>query len=667
METMRWCNRLAKRRAISRPALLLAAILVTCVPAARAGAPDWLRAIAAQPLGAYAKDTVAVILLDEQVTTVKENGDTETIHRRAYKILRPEGREYGDVVVSFGADTRLTYLKAWSLAANGKEYEAKENEAVETSMFASSLYEDTREKILHIPAADPGNIIAYEYVRKGRPYVQQHEWWFQQSLPVRRARFILELPQGSEIEPQWVNFAGKNPTHPSSTQWVWELENLPAVPEEPQMPPWRAVAGRLVVAYAPGGGAAGESFGSWHAIGRWYENLAEGSRVATPEIKRKVAELTAGAGTAREKLDRLATFVQQKVRYVAIEIGVGGYQPHPADEIFRQRYGDCKDKATLLATMLGDAGFSSYYVLVHSDRGVVLPKFPSALSFNHVILAIGLPQSIVGTDLYATIDDPKLGRLLLFDPTEELTPLGYLPPTLQGGYGLVASKEGGELIKLPLLPPATNRLLRQGKFSLDASGALSGQVEEIRWGEPAASEREKIRRAEPMERAEILEDFLNNYLPGYRLTTARVANLDQLRANVVLVYGFVSKEYAHRAGNLLLVAPRVLGEKGSDLLERSKRKYPVEFLDATLQTDQFEITLPPGFVVEEVPPAVRLDYSFGSYTSKTVVTGNALRYQRLYEIKQVKVQEGQFGDLRNFFRKIAADERAMAVLRRAGN
>ena len=109
--------------------------------------------------------------------------------------------------------------------------------------------------------------------------------------------------------------------------------------------------------------------------------------------------------------------------------------------------------------MLKQIGIDSYYVVIDTDRGMVNPKFPSIGSFNHVILAIRLPDSVTDAGLYAVFKDPKLGRLLFFDPTNPYVPLGYIPSYLQDTYALLVTPDGGQLVSLPLLPPATNRLL----------------------------------------------------------------------------------------------------------------------------------------------------------------------------------------------------------------
>ena len=146
-----------------------------------------------------------------------------------------------------------------------------------------------------------------------------------------------------------------------------------------------------------------------------------------------------------------------------------------------------------------------------------------------------------------------------------------------------------------------------------------------------------------------------------------VENLHNYDQTLVVDYQFSAPNYAQSSGDLLLVRPRVLGEKGSALLEEKPRTYPVELGTATVQTDVFEIALPPGYVVDELPPPVHADYPFASYTSKVECDGKVLRYSRTYEIKHMDVGTDQLADLKKFYEQISDDEGASAVLKRAAN
>jgi hypothetical protein len=648
------------------PALFLAAVILGAPGFSFCGVPDWLRDAARVSLPKYADDVKAVVLLDDQATTVNPNGEIKTRYRVAIKILRPEGRRRGSVGVYSDSETRLTYLKGWCIPANGHEYEVKEGDAVETSLSgAGELYSDTRVKVLVIPAADPGNVIGYEYEQRRRPYIRQDVWSFQDDIPVRESRFELALPQGWKFDTFWLNHAAEKPEAAGENHWVWQLNDLPAIEDEPEMPAWRAVAGRMAVIYSGGGELEKGSQANWASIGRWYANLSRGRRDVSPEIRQKVTELTANAKTKLAQIQALAGFVQRDIRYVAIEIGVGGYQPHAARDILVDGYGDCKDKATLLSAMLQGVGVESYYVLINTNRGVVEPNFPSALTFNHAILAIRLPADIPTESLYALHKDPKLGNLLFFDPTDSMTQLGYLPGPLQENYGLLVTQDGGELVELPLLAPSVNRLFRAAKLSLTPSGDLAGVVEEIRWGVPDAIRRAQLLAAPQAERQKKLESFLGSFLGGLVLESSHVENLENYDKNLVVTYTFLARDYAKRAGNLLLIRPRVLGEKSMDLTQEKgkERKYPVEFDSTSLETDMFDIAIPSGYEVDELPAPVDIKSPFGEYTSKIEFQQNVLKYQRTLQISSVEIPADRVDELKKFFSEIDTDQRSSAVLK----
>lgn len=635
-------------------------------PIALAGTPDWLRGIASQPLPSHSDKTTAVVMLDEQLTTVDHEGEIKTLYRRAYKILRPEGRKYGTVAVYFDQETRLTYLKAWSISAQGTEYEVKEKEAAETSPFEEALYLDTRLKVLKIPASEPGSLIGYEYEQRRRPFVLQDMWRFQHEVPVRLARFVLHLPDQWEYRARFLNHAATEPQASGGHQWTWELQEIPAIESEPSMPSRRGIAGCLAVTYFPAHSNV-PAHSSWQGVGQWYAQLTAGSRENTPQLGQKVAELTAGRSPATDKVRALAAFVQREVRYVAIEIGIGGYQPHPAGSVLLNRYGDCKDKATLLGAMLRKVGVDSYYVLTNSKRGIIAADFPSMLNFNHVILAIRLPGGTNKSELHALWTHPKLGPMVFFDPTDEFTPFGDLPPQEQGNRGLLVTDDGGELVELPLLQPGMNRLQRSARLKLDDQGALSGEVKEIRSGFPASEYRAMLLTANPRERDKLLETFLGTFLNGVQITKVTTENLEDLDKDLIVRYSFFVEQYGKNAGNLLLVRPRVIGEKSSDVLEGEPRKQAFEFPALTLDTDEFELTLPPGYHLDAAPKPVHTNFPFAEYQSAVEARADSLRYTRSLQVKDVTVRPDQLADLKAFFRQIAAEERDMVVLKRGAN
>jgi hypothetical protein len=608
----------------------------------------------------YSETTVQVLSTDKIKRTVRE----------AYKILRPEGREYGYVVVPFNSHQKVNNLHGWCIPTQGKDYEVKDKDGIEAGLpkvEGSELVSDVRAKIIHIPAADPGNIIGYEFEIDEQPMVLQDIWRFQGRTPVRESHYILQLPTGWEFRTSWLNFTEENPAQ-ASDQVRWVVREVKGLRAEDEMPPMAGVAGQMVVSFFPASGAAINSFSNWQQMGAWYEILTRRRAEASPEIKQKVAVLTSSSRSQVEKMRAIASFVQHDVRYVAIELGIGGWQPHSAPDVFTHLYGDCKDKATLMSAMLREIGVESYYVAINTERGALTSATPAHLGFNHVILAIKISEGVNDPSLIATIQDSKMGKILFFDPTNEYTPFGEIGGYLQANYGLLVSPKGGELLELPKQPGLTNSIVRTGKLKLDPNGRLAGSVNEVRTGDQAAMERRELQNvAKTSDQIKPIESLLASSLSNFQITRATVTNLRQADRPLEFDYSFVAENYAKNAGNLLLLRPRVVGTKVQATLEtRDPRMFPIEFEGPARDIDNFEISLPPGYEVDDLPPPVDADCGVASYHAKTEARGNVIDYERTFEVKELSVPAAKAEELKRFYRLIASDERNTVVLKRSG-
>lgn len=424
--------------------------------------------------------------------------------------------------------------------------------------------------------------------------------------------------------------------------------------------------GRMIVSFLSPSSGQQSGFLTWDDMGKWQTQLAAGRRDPTSDITQRVAALTASLQTPEQKMRELTKYIQKEIRYVAIELGIGGWQPHSAADVFAHRYGDCKDKATLLSSMLKLAGIDSYYLIINTRRGAVGPDTPPMMYlFNHVILAIKLPEG-AGKDKYqAVLDHPQLGRLLVFDPTDEKTPVGQISSDLQGNYSLLVTPDGGELIRTPQLPTESNGISHKGYLTLSPDGTLRGQMTVTRKGDFATWERyEQVSVKSSLDQIKRIEQEVAHSIGMFEINSAQMINLNVTELPFAYVFNMTARSYAKSAGNLLMVRPRVMGVRTSDLLEEKEpRKFPVIFAGPEKDVDTFEITLPAGYEVDDLPPPVDVDCSFASYHSKTEKSGNVLQYSRTFEIKELTVPIEKIDQLKKLYRAIASDERNTAVLK----
>ena len=642
------------RRAL---AAIAVAALIPASAFAWGGPPDWLKELAKAPVPSnLPPKTHAIVLLDETTMTVAASGEITETRRMAGRILDADGRSLAVLAVPFDGETKVGALHAWSIGPHGEEFSSSDRDAVEVGAADGELYADVKVKGLRLPVAEPGTVFAWEYERRERPQSLQDAWDFQRDVPVQTARYTVVLPDGWSHEERWFNAAAGAP-QTSGNRTSWQLTGVAAVKDEPRRPPERAVAGRMAINFIPPQTQlAGKSHRSWDDVARWYAALAADRRVPTAEVQAKANALTAGKQTTMEKIAALAAFAQRDVRYVAIEIGVGAFQPHSAPSILSSRYGDCKDKVTLLAAMLKAIGVESYYVVASTNRGVVDPKFASLAGFNHVVIAIKLPEA---KDYPAVVK----GNVLLFDPTSASTPFGALPVYLQDNDLLLVTDNGGELIHVAPHAPSVNRLQIAAKLTLDADGTLHGDVHETRAGWLASTYREGLEAMNEAQRKQWFEKRLAYSLAQYQLTDLTFENLGDLGKDLLVHYKLTAPAYAKSAGGLLLLRPRVLGSKAEGVVDLSERTYAYESDGPSLETDEIDITLPPGFAADELPEPLALSNKVASYKSETKLENQTLHYRRQYRIDAFVVPRAELPELNGLFTKIAADERASAVLK----
>lgn len=627
---------------------------------AYADAPPWVTSAAARPTPEWAKNARAVVLFDSTEVFAGLGGELRTHYRRAVRILTPAGRSFADATVFYDDRSKLSGLHGW-VVDGASARDVRERDAIEaTPLSWGELYNDEHVKVLRMPDAGPGKVVAYEYETRRQPEVLQTLWQFQEEIPVLATALTVSVPPNWKTETHWFHHAPVESQ--SASQAAYQLQDVPAIEHEPRMPPLAAVAGRAGVMIVPPADAPVPHWHSWSDLAKWFNGLADFRCTPSPQMRAKVQEIAPASASPMDRIRAIAEFVQHEVRYVAIEIGIGGYQPHSAADVFAKRFGDCKDKVTLLRTMLREAGFESYYVILNAERGIVDPEFATPYTFNHAIIAIRVPPTSAAAtpdNLHTTFDHPKVGKLLFFDPTSDSTPIGTLPAVEQQGRALLVLSDGGELVTLPSAPPRASQLRRMAKLTLDANGTLSGEVEEVRSGTMAAEMRAELHPLSATERARWIDTSVGAHLTQAEVSGLSIENIDHSSSDVVVRYHLVARDYITHAADLSLIRPRVLGEKADAHIGARKQSYETGGL--SLQTDDIEIAVAPELTLSELPPPVAIHLAPLAYTSEATFDGKALRYRREYTVQEHTIPVGGIDEANRAFAKIAAAERSTAV------
>lgn len=626
--------------------------------------PQWLREAMAASLPKYEKNVPAAVLLNEQRVTVDGDGRVVTVQRYVVRILTREGQSEAHGAVSYMTHTgKVREMRGWLVKASGEVKKYGKDQVVEIAAAPNDVFDEVRIKALHAGSeAEAGAVFAYEAVSEDRSVFTQFDFQFQAHLPSLVSRFALSLPQGWRAESVTFNHARIAPAM-SGSAYTWELRDLAPIEDEPASPPVTNLAARLAVSYypTPGSKLPGRTFEKWSDVSRWLSELADPQAVPNGDITARAATLTTGAKTAIDRIRSIGRFVQS-INYVSIQTGVGrggGYRPRAAAEVFAKSYGDCKDKANLMRVMLKTIGIESYPVVIYSgDPTYVREEWPSPQQFNHCIIGV-----LVGddTDAATVVRHPSLGRLLVFDPTDGNTPVGDLPDHEQGSLALVVAGDAGTLLRMPTTKPEANRLERQTEIVLAADGRITARIRERAMGHAAAAARREFRDLPRPEYVKLVEGWITRAATGARVSKVEASD-SNADGEFSLEVEFAADRYGQLMQNRLLVfKPAVVSRRESLFLTSSSRKYPV-VLDSEAYSETMTATLPPGFVVDELPNAVKLEAPFGKYAAGCEVKEGRLVFTRSLVLQSATVPVEKYAEARSFFDRIRSAEQAPVVL-----
>lgn len=587
-------------------------------------------------------------LIDEAKYSIKSDGSWSMTTRYAAKICNERGRSLANVQLPYNsAFEKIKILSARTISKDGAVVDVKPEEIREVSPYSGfAMYSSVKAKIIIMPAIENGCIIDYEWVVEGKHSIMPtHFWtgWYYQTIePTSISRFTLEVPAkfsfnhlsyNSKVVPDLTTSKdGKTRTY------VWEGRDFDGVDPEPHMPPLSDICPWFEMS----------SVNSWNDVAAWYWKLVEPRMKSSPEIERVVADLIKGKDTDADKAKAIFYWVEDNIRYVGLEFGAGAYEPHSAGDVFANRYGDCKDQATLLITMLKLAGVKAHPVLVSvAFRSPASKRLPAPGIFDHAIAV-------------AEID----GKYLWMDSTAEICPFGELPEPDRGKEALVVKSTGGEFVKTPEYTEEGNRISQTSAIKLNVDGGITASVDWTSTGASDLSARATYKYAKPNQVKEGIETTAAAVCPDAKLLDYSVEGADNHDNTVKIRYNFEANGWASKTGKFLIFRPSLYqGTMSQTPFSKPERKFDIVFPTTSSDLCETEITLPEGSKIDELPQNLSLKSDFGTYEKTYVLQGDTLKVSELLVHKAVKVEVARYQEVKKFFEDVIKSQKQQIVLR----
>ena len=621
--------------------------------------PQWVRDAASMPVHSYPAKVSSVALLSEEAVTVDVDGRRLMRERGAIRILQTGGGRVEAYRAYNTRSGRIRDFQGWLIPPSGKASAYPKNRVIDVAI--SPNWDEQRAKLLEAGSNPPGSVFAWEVTEEEKTVFTQYEYAFQGRLPVAIARFSLTLPGAWEVRDTMLNRAKIDP-QVNGTTYTWELRDLPFMDREEHSPTLAALVPRLMISYFPPAdnraGLAGLK--DWTAVSAWLARLMDPSADVTAAIQAKAAQLTANAPGELDKIRAIGAFVQATT-YVSVDMNItrgGGYTPHDAEETLKRNYGDCKDKATLMRALLKASGIDAYPVAIYSsDRTYVRPEWASPFQFNHAIVAVRVSDAVT---LPTVLSDTPSGRLLLFDPTDPITPVGDLPQDEQGSYALLVAGNNGGLLTLPALPARAHRLESTVDATVDANGRMEARIQRDYYGQSGAGLREIQKLEGGDEVKKIFERGLSRRLGGLliRQVDTQVKTDNRLGVDIDLAtdrFGQLMQ------GRLFIIHPGFLTSGGDLFFSARQRTAPIR-LQSDLRRDSIRIQLPAGFKLDELPQAAKIESPYGSLQASWTLSDGKIVMEETLEVKDTVAPASDYSLVRDFFDRVAGVQAAPVVL-----
>jgi transglutaminase-like putative cysteine protease/Tfp pilus assembly protein PilF len=575
-------------------------------------------------------------LRDLTVTTVYENGLSSRFRQIVFQPLSDAAaalaRQY---TLVYQSDRQAVLLRG----AKVFRRDGRVDEAIESGEGAAdrpelSMYTSARNFYIQLPRLEPGDVVELRYrvddvaLRNELADYFGEMVYLQSSEPVSNAEYVLITPRSRELSVDVRGLKLERSVVEKDKERIYRFfaPKLAPVSPEPAMPPWPEVLGYIHVS----------TYKTWEALGRWYWGFIQDQFVLDEETRRLARKIGRGAKTDRDKVEAVYRWVTENTRYVALEFGVYGYKPRRSVQTVARGWGDCKDKATVIVSLLKELGVESTLVILRTQlRGRLESRLPSLEPFDHAIVYV-----------------PSLD--LFLDGTAEYAGMTELPVLDEGALGLLVNEGKSKLVTLPYADPEQDFVRRSVRARLDKEGGARLELA-IQVQGASAPEWRRSYAAEATRRERLTKDVADD-LPTFTLAkdaSALVAKgLDDTSRPVELDLVGTAPGFARREGNTLSVPVTGSARLTPRYASLSRRRQDVSLLGFTTIDDRYSIELPRGATVVSVPTPAAGKSQFGSYVLEVTEKPGRVEVHSRIQVDVPRVTPGEYARWKAFCSRV---------------
>jgi hypothetical protein len=556
-------------------------------------------------------------------------------------ILNNNGLKDAYLIESYDQFHKIKNISGIVYDESGKKVKVLKGEDIHdfSAISGYSLYEDNRYK-----AIDPKYLIfpftvEYSYEIELNTLLQLPEWMVFEdyNTSVQNSKFAVITPKEYNLRYFERNYPGTVSivSDDNTKTYRWHVENLESVEEVANS---RFLENEnIIVNVAPNDFVTEDYPGNaetWSNFGKWIYTLNEGRNVLMDESKSKIDLLIKNTDSDYEKVRLLYEYMQSKTRYVSIQMGIGSWQPFPAETVDRLGYGDCKALTNYMKSMLDYAGIKSYYTLVKAGENAdeIISSFPSN-QFNHAILCVPLQ--------YDT---------LWLECTSQRIPCGYIGEFTDDRDVLLIDSSGGIMVRTKKYTAEENQMIRMSDIVLLDNGYALASIKTKYIG-LAYDQIVKTLMSDQVDQKKLIFENLN--LPAFELINFKYKEVKDRIPMVDEILALQINYYMTKYGNDKYIFKPALFYQNLKTPKLGKnRKSNIFIRRDFIEIDSASFTLPEGYKVETVPFQNELGSDFGLYKVSFDIKDNKLLFYRFHRINKVDIKPDRVSDYLNYLTEV---------------
>ena len=588
------------------------------------------------------KENAKAVIRDCSLEITIEAANKMLVHKRkTITVLNKDGNDAVDLYQHYDNDTKISKLSAIIYDITGKEikhYKTKDFEDA-SAISGGTLYSDSRVKYLdYTPISYPYTVVfETSYKTSTTGFIPRWIPIDSYRLSLQKSTLIVRNPTGIEWRHKNLNFEDFEINfNKTDTEITASTKNIKAIGFERNSVSFDEIFPETLIALNKSylKGVYGE-YKNWLEFGKWMnDKMLAGRNVLNEETVKKVKELTEGVNNDVEKAKILYKYMQDKTRYISVQVGIGGWEPIPASEVDEVGYGDCKGLSNYMKALLDVAGVKSHYTIVYAKNKKNIDKNFTSIQGNHIILNI-----------------PNNGNDIWLECTSQTMPFGFLGDFTDDRDVLVVTEEGGIIKRTAVYKDEENYQKIEATIQLTSDTNLKATVKRVSTGIQFDDKYYYNRLSKEDLDKKYIEDVwdYNNNLSI--LSTDLNVDKDSitLEENVeVSLESFATsneQDYLFRVNifNKLDYIPK----------RYRNRKLPLRISSGFKDEDIYHFTLPKGYVIDVLPPEKIIDTKFGAYKVVfTKVDKTHFTYYRMFILKENTYPKEDYSAYRSFLRSI---------------